>query len=230
MKKFLVFSGMLMLLNACASELGTHQIYRGSKQADSAIAKIYVPADIGVVRVDEKSLFTLLPIKDRTELHVLPGMHKISLRYRAVWDIGREDHTRITSDPVAKWLTVKAGHEYQVEHDTPKSRKSAEAYVPNFDFQIRDLSAPEGAETDVTVGSDAVAASIAAATTGMGDVSTGSTPNTTTKMENRAPDSAIITRKQSNGTARPPLDQLKYWWGQASDAERQGFRQWIERP
>ena len=229
MKKIIVLLGILVLLNACASDIGIYRAYRGPKQADSAIAKIYVPSDVNVVRVDEKSRSTLIPINNITELHVLPGAHKITLQYNAIWDTSREGHTRITSGPVAKWLTVKAGGEYRVEHDSPKSLKAAETYASNFDFQIRRLGAPAGAKTDVTAGGRAVAASIAAAPIGAPGLQTSSTPNTTAKMENRAPDSAI-TRNQSESAARPPLDELKYWWGQASDTERQGFRQWIQSP
>lgn len=219
MNKLAVLSGIILLLSACASDFGVQKLYRGPKVPDSDIAKIHVPGDIDVVRVDEKSIVTLFS-GDPTEIQVLPGEHKIVLRYYQIWEV-RNDLTKIISDPVAKTLTVQAGRSYQVEHDSPKSVTSAESYARNFDFTIREI----GSLASVQTGSSASKTPQNAAVAGAVTTVVAASPNTSDSAGSNPPN-----RSEKNAAVRPPLDQLKYWWGQASDADRQNFRRWIQSP
>lgn len=205
--RFAALAGVLMLIGACASELGVFQLYKGPKQPDSAVARIYVPGDIGVVAVDEKSIFTLL-WGDEVELQVLPGAHKITLRYYRIFE-RRENLIKVISDPVTKSLTVRAGQSYRVEHDSPETLESAEAYAQNFDYRIREIGTAPGSQAGVILAGDAVQKSTAAV---VSEVSAQPAADATT------------------ASARAPLEHLKYWWGQASDVDRRDFRRWIQSP
>lgn len=194
-------TGAVMLIGACATELGVFQLYKGPKQPDSAIARIYVPGDIGVVSVDERSVFTLLS-GDDVELQVLPGAHTVSLRYYRIFE--RADNIRkIISDPVTKSLTVRAGHLYRVEHDSPQTLETAKTHAANFDYRIREIGTSPGAPAGAIVAGEAVS---------------------------RVPNGAVAGQGQGDTAARTPLEQLKYWWGQASDGDRRNFRRWIQSP
>jgi hypothetical protein len=192
-------AGVLVLIGACATELGVFRLYKGPRQPDSAIARIYVPGDIGVVSVGERSVFTLLS-GDEVELQVLPGAHRITLRYYRIFESG-ENIRKIISDPVTKSLTVRAGHIYRVEHDSPETLRSASTYAPNFDYRIREIGTSPGAPAGAIVAGEAVS---------------------------RVPDGAVSGQGQGDTAARAPLEQLKYWWGQASDGDRRNFRRWIQ--
>lgn len=185
-------AGVLALLGACASELGVFQLYKGPRQPDSAVAKIYVPGDIGVVMVDERSVFTLLS-GDEIELQVLPGEHKITLRYHRIFETN-ENIRKIVSDPVTKSLTVRAGHRYRVEHDSPETFEGAKTYAPNFDYRIGEIGTSPRAQVGVVVAGE------------------------------------TSVQSQGDTDARTPLEQLKYWWGQASDGERRTFGRWTQSP
>jgi uncharacterized protein YccT (UPF0319 family) len=219
-------AGVLMLIGACATELGVFQLYKGPKQPDSAIARIHVPGDIGVVSVDERSVFTLLS-GDDVELRVLPGTHKISLRYYRIFESG-ENIRKIISDPVTKSLTVRAGHVYRVEHDSPETLQSATTYAPVFDYRIREIGAPPGGRAGAIVAGEAALKPSAAVAS---EVSAQPPARPTVASEvGRAPDGAVSEHRQGDTAARAPLEQLKYWWGQASDVDRRNFRRWIQSP
>lgn len=220
-------AGVLILIGACASELGVFQLYKGPRQPDSAIARIYVPGDIGVARVDERSVFTLL-WGDEVELQVLPGAHKITLRYYRIFE-SREDLRKIISDPVTKSLTVRAGRRYRVEHDSPETLESARTYAPNFDYRIREIGTSPGGQAGVIVAGEAVQKS-RAVVVGETPAQLAVQPDTVGKAVSRAPDGAVSGQSQGDIVALTPLEQLKYWWGQASDGDRQDFRRWIQSP
>ena len=220
-------AAVLLLIGACASGLGVFQLYKGPKQPDSAIARIYVPADIGVVTVDERSVFTLLS-GDQVELQVLPGAHNITLRYYRIFE-SNENIRKIISDPVTKSLTVRAGHVYRVEHNSPENLESAKTYAPDFDYRIREIGASPGGQVGVIVAGEAVPKSRAGAA-GETPGQPAARPNIVGVVVSRAPDSAVSGQSQGDTAARAPLEQLKYWWGQASDIDRQNFRRWTQSP
>lgn len=220
-------AGVLMLIGACATELGVFQLYKGPKQPDSAIARIYVPGDIGVVRVDERSVFTLLS-GDEVELQVLPGGHEITLRYYRIFESG-ESIRKIISDPVKKSLMVRAGHVYRVEHNSPETLESAKIYAPNFDYRIREVGISPGDQAGRVVAAEAVQKPAAAALA-VTAVQPPARPNIEGKAVNPVPVGAVPVQRQGDPAARGPLEQLQYWWGQASDGDRRNFRRWIQSP
>ncbi len=220
-------AGVLILMGACASGLGVFQLYKGPKQPDSAIAKIYVPGDIGVVMVGERSVFTLLS-GDEVELQVLPGAHKITLRYYRIFE-SNENIRKIISDPVTKSLTVRAGHLYRVEHNSPENLESAKTYAPDFDYRIREIGASPGGQVGVIVAGEAVPKSRAAVVS-ESPAQPAARPNIVGEVVSRAPDGAVSGQSQGDAAARAPLEQLKYWWGQASDVDRRNFRRWTQSP
>lgn len=197
LNKIIVLIGVLMLISACASNMGAVQLYKGTPQPDSAVAKIRVPLDIDVVEINGKAVSEPLLASDYVELQILPGTYSLSLRYDRIWDVGKEDHTKIKSEPVTKSLTVHAGHVYRIEHDNPETLKSAQAYVENFDYRVRDFGAKSNSAIGVIIATETI----------------------------HATDGG-----RRNRGVLAPLEQLKYWWGQANDAERQGFHEWIGRP
>jgi uncharacterized protein YccT (UPF0319 family) len=194
MKKLALLAGITLLIVGCASGADIKKMYSGAQRPDSQIAKIRVPGDLDVVRIDDRTL-TYLYSGEPVEVQLLPGRHAITLRYYEIWEV-KNDLTKVISDPVSKTLTVSAGRSYEVEHVRPASLQSAESYAPNFDFIIREVGSPVNVATDWSAGN----------VSGL--------PNQT-----------------GNGSAEgSPLARLQYWWGQASDHEREDFRGWIKAP
>lgn len=226
MKSLVIISGVVLLLSACASDFGVHKFYRGAKLPDSEITKINVPGDVDVVRVDEKLLVTLFS-GDPTELHVLPGTHRITLRYYQIWEV-RNDLIKIISDPVTIYLTVQAGHTYQVKHNSPMSVNSAETYAPNFDFTIREIGASADSQMSSVTGE--TGRSSPAVVTGAASTAIAEQANAPGYVIDREAGSSAAGRPEEKAAARPPLENLKYWWGQASNSDRQKFRRWIQSP
>ena len=218
MKTKVIVLGVVLTLGACVSDYGVHRIYDGPPLPASQIAIIKVPGDIDIDEVDGKSIITLLS-GDPSEIQVLPGTHKIGLRYFQIFD--KDDNmSKIKSHTVTKYLTAQAGRVYQVEHTSPTNLLEARKYAPHFDFTIREIggSAANQVAASEKIGPQSAPAVAAGATAAAA----------VTAQSNAGPKSDISTAGRPE--EKTTLEKLKYWWGQASDAERQNFRSWIEGP
>lgn len=116
---------------------------------------------------------------------------------------------------MTKSLTVRAGHLYRVEHNSPETLESAKTYAPNFDYGIREIGTSPGGQVGVIVAGEAVPKSKAAVMSET-PAQPAAHPNIVGEVVSRVPDGAVFDQRQGDTAARAPLEQLKYWWGQAS--------------
>jgi len=71
-----------------------------------------------------------------TELHLLPGPHRISVRYSVIWPISKDYHETVRSDPVVLELDGQAGDVYTVSYEKPRRLRQAKQFARDPVFEL----------------------------------------------------------------------------------------------
>ncbi len=245
MRRFLLLSGLFLLLTACSST--PIQLYPGAERPASEIATLRVPIEVEVYSLNGKKLDSapaILGTADR-QLQLLPGHYKLLVFYSNIWQITADEHTTVKSQPVAFDLQLQTGHTYQLDFTEAGSYNEAKQFEDHFQPWITDkktrqkivsqdsglkfggnfLQQITGQTKLVKVGKtdDAghqIIAPLAADAAATSAAATGAA----TAPPPVTPGS---TRRLPTTTPTSYLNLLKAQWNQASKAEKRAFLKWI---
>lgn len=218
---------LLALVGGCASDRAL-VLYDDTPAQQRGQASLLVPPMLDVVAVDDRPVrvraFQAVP-RERL-VFVQPGPHQLTARYSAMVDVDASRRERFTSRPVRLSFDAVAGEAYRLEYDDPWTEPGADR-PESRDVAIRLVPTAGGA-----AGKPSPKPSRAADTEAPLEPSTPSTPAIVTPATRPvAADTAPATAPTASdqpATSINPLSMLQYWWGQASEANRQEFLRGIE--
>lgn len=174
--------------------------------APAAAATLKVPANIDIVAFDgERVEIDYMPMYGQSVFKMTPGKHNIILRYSGLSDGPTFDQKQMLYSPkVELALNAEKNHEYMICYKTP-------AVDMQFDKEIKSLTVwIKDAKTKTVVCAPATAGRIVV------NKSDGGPQKQMTS----------VPAESSGVETLPPLEQLKHWWGKASERERGEFLKW----
>ena len=215
--RFILGSGLMAALIALAGCAGVRQLDTGT-QAGAASAELFVPYQFQVQAIDGTVLrenFYTFDGRDQT-LRLAPGEHELVLRYFDLIENNEDrtdDYARVLSEPITVSFTARANSQYAVTGDRPTTPSAGEAFAANPTLAIENRASGDTVSGDVAVAEPEID-TIRRGNTVFAPV--GKTPSASSDAPQPAPENA------------PPqsLQMLKYWWNNASQAERDRFEAW----
>ncbi|MBS63565.1 DUF2057 family protein [Salinisphaera sp.] len=215
--RFILGTGLMAALIALAGCAGVRQLDTGT-QAGAASAELFVPYQFQVQAIDGTVLrenFYTFDGRDQT-LRLAPGEHELVLRYFDLIENNEDrtdDYARVLSEPITVSFTARANSQYAVTGDRPTTPSAGEAFAANPTLAIENRASGDTVSGDVAVAEPEID-TIRRGNTVFAPV--GKTPSASSDAPQPAPENA------------PPqsLQMLKYWWNNASQAERDRFEAW----
>lgn len=183
---------------------------------DAAMLK--VPANIDIMTFDgERVEIDYLPMYGFNIFRMTPGKHIILLRYSGLSaDAAYDQKQMLYSPKVEVALNAEKKHEYLVRYEVP-------LVDLRFDKEIKSLTVwIEDAKTKTVVCAPVTSAAAAAKKNADEQQrQAASVPAESSGIKVLPP-----PQPSSGDDSRPPLEQLKRWWGKASASERGEFLKW----
>lgn len=215
----------LLGLSACKSQ-PTYQGYSGPAKSAAEEARVFIPREFNLVNVDGDSYIQPL-VGNGTLIKLLPGEHKIVIKYVDFWSINADTDEKVASQPMLLVFNANAGEKYRIKSQELKDVTAAKAFAKNPQVDIISESSKTSVATDVKYqledkgliaafvdsmsSNDAPKPEAAAATAGTVAAAASATDST--------------SEPRSKG--EPALEMLKYWWQKADAQQQEEFMKWI---
>ena len=193
-------------------------------------AELVVPEAFDVLQVNDAPFGASLQREKR--LTLAPGRHVIVLEYDQIFDADFGDsHDRISSKPFALVLTVTDESVLTVQDPKLTSGTDARRYAKAPTLRVFDATNrefPVQVQSVQSVGDVFVTPTAAATPAPVAAIS--ATPATlTTPATTAMPATPVTAEKGTPPASTDPLQQLQYWWQQATPEQRAAFLQQIVR-
>ena len=215
--RFILQAGLITGLIVLAGCAGVRQIDTGNTPG-AASAELFVPYQYQVQAIDGtelRSSFYSFDGRDQT-LRVAPGEHTLVLRYFDLIednDDRTDDYARVLSEPITVSFTARADSRYAVTGERPSTPSAGEAFAANPRLAIENRAS-----------GDTVSGEIAVAEPEIETIRRG---NTVFAPVGKTAAASADTPQPAPKNAPPQsLQMLKYWWNNASQAERDRFEAW----
>ncbi|GLQ33701.1 DUF2057 family protein [Litoribrevibacter albus] len=207
-----------VVLSGCLATGGPIHYYKGEPRDESKLATIILPEEIDVVAVNNRKRALPLVRGETYELKLLPGLNELVLEYDTLWELDADTHETVTSDVVMISQVLKAGDVYSISVPKFDSLSAAKQYAKNFKVDMvkkatGETVASKPARYGVmsSVPMSRVMSNLEAGVTGESEV-------VVHGSEDRAHQAAGLYS---------PLQNLRYWWKEASEQERELFEDWM---
>ena len=201
-------------------------------------AELRIPEPFNVLQVNDVSYSATLQREKRLEL--APGRHVIVLEYDQIFDADFGDsHDRIESKPFALVLTVGTESPLTVQDPQLQTGDDARRYAKAPTLRVLDAAQreltvqvlPVQAVGDAFI-SPAAAAPTPPAVMAPASAAVATYASTSMSTATPAPAPAAAAPKPvelAPPASHDPLQQLQYWWQQATPEQRAAFLQQIVR-
>ena len=190
-------------------------------------AELVVPEAFDVLQVNDAPFGASLQREKR--LTLAPGRHVIVLEYDQIFDADFGDsHDRISSKPFALVLTVTDESVLTVQDPKLTSGADARRYAKAPTLRVFDATNrefPVQVQSVQSVGDVFVTPTAAATPAPVAAISATPATLTTPAM----PATPVTAEKGTPPASTDPLQQLQYWWQQATPEQRAAFLQQIVR-
>lgn len=189
----------------------------GEHRAGLAPAVLSVPETIELMAINGERAPLVLKQRD-VKLALVPGEHRLEIRYFNLWDLDADSHEIVKSSPVVLKLSLKSGRQYQFQVPPVfESPAQAREYVRDFQPQV------------VTT---TPAVMVAAPGLKMGD--SGQAGQQRAEIQ-RAAATEVVSQAMGSGRENTEsgvlgvssIEQIKKLWIELSPSERQQFQQWV---
>jgi len=207
-----------LMMFGCVTAGGPLHYYKGDKKADDQLVTLVLPEEIDIVAVNNRKRALPLVRGKNYEVKLLPGLNELVLEYDTIWELDSDSHESVTSDVVMISHVMNAGEVYSISVPTFETLSAAKAFAENFKVELTKQSTGEkvvskpakyGVVSNVPM--SRVLSTVQAGVTGESEV-------VVHGMEDRA--------HQTPGLYSP-LKNLRYWWQEASEQERELFEDWM---
>ena len=208
-----------LLIAGCAKQRPLHA-YSGPEQPEDTLLRVEIPPTLKTLAIDEekdKPLGSLLSDGPRT-LFLLPGEHTLSVVYESVWQVTADDHEVVRSAPVTVTIDGAPGDTITLLHEDDHTLAMAREIAAQPVIRSARQRAHE-TETD----SPAIAPAVATITPAASALAI-------TEAEHLMHGAGTVSEPTSASDiagSDNALEQLKYWWQNASAEERQTFQRWV---
>ena len=209
---------LALLLNGCTSLSGPEQLVVGSAEIT-----VDVPASLEILTVNGEPVTSPSKMTGSYALLLSKGKHNLEIRYSENWNSQDEAGHFIRWQPVLLSAELVDGYHYQLEYQRPSNREQAHAWADNPQIWLEKYPNKIAASATSEQASNAVVTSKTMATP-MPEQA-----NVVERLLNKT--STAQTAKAIAGdkeTDQAVLTGLKFYWQQASDAERKQFLQWLQ--
>lgn len=214
---FLLFMSALVL-SGCITTGGPLHYYKGDKRAEHQLATVVLPEEVDIVAVNNRKRALPLVRGKTYEVKLLPGLNELVLEYDTIWELDSDTHESISSDVVIVSQVMKAGEVYSISVPKFDTLNAAKAYAKNFKVALvqkstgeQTVSKPARYGVVSNVPMNQIISNVEAGITGESDV-------VIHGLEDRT--------HQAPGLYSP-LQNLRYWWREASEQERELFEDWM---
>jgi uncharacterized protein YccT (UPF0319 family) len=201
---------MLIALTSCQSQ-PTYQAYPGSAKPAGEEARVLIPKAFNLLNVDGNS-YTQPLLGNGTVVKLLPGSHKIVIKYVDFWAADPDNDEKITSQPMLLAFDAKAGETYNISAPELKDIKAARQYAINPKVDILN-SSNQSVATDIQYQIEDKGL-IAAFVDSLSSQEPAASPPSSSSNEDA---------KQTG----PALEMLKYWWQKADAQQQEDFMKWV---
>jgi hypothetical protein len=203
---------LTFFLAGCQSQ-PTFQGYPGPAKPANEEGRVFIAKAFNLLNVDGDSYNQPL-LGNNTLVKLLPGSHKIVIKYVDYWSVGPDTDERVASQPILVAFTAKAGENYLISAPELIDAKAAMAYAKNPQVDIINKNTKTSVATDIQYqlkDKGLVAAFVDSLS-----------PDPTPASAPESPNSDISDQ------AEPALDMLKYWWQKANTQQQDDFMQWTK--
>ena len=207
------FMTLLFLgLAACQSN-PTYQAFPGPAKPADQIASVFIPKAFNLLNVDGNS-YTQPLMGNGTVVKLLPGSHKIVIKYVDFWEVTADNTERVTSQPILVAFDARAGENYYIPFTELKDVKAARAFVkdPHVDLVNKKTNTSVATDVKYQLEDKGLIAAF------MDSLSPKDTP---------APTVAEATDQETRAKGEPALEMLKYWWQKANAQQQESFMKWV---
>jgi uncharacterized protein YccT (UPF0319 family) len=218
MIRFFVLLMCGVVLSGCLATGGPIHYYKGEKRDESRLATIILPEEIDVVAVNNRKRALPLVRGETYELKLLPGLNELVLEYDTIWEIDSDTHENVVSDVVMVSQVLKAGDVYTIKVPKFDTLKAAKQFADDFKVEMveqqsgeKAVSKPARYGVASSVPMNRIISNVKAGVTGESEI-------VIHGAEDRAHQAAGLYS---------PLQNLRYWWKEASEQERELFEDWM---
>ena len=164
-----------------------------------------LPVEIDVVYYNGKNARFMTPFQPVIEYLLKPGPQLIGLRYSDLYTNTDNDNQTIKSNIVFLQFQAKPNKIYTTQFTRPVDLQAAEQYAADFQLKLFEKNAlvAESVQQNEEL------------TLGLSSLFSANPP---------AFDETDNEQQQES-----PLQQLKYWWQQASSVDKEAFEHWIDQ-
>jgi len=214
---FLLVLGVIALAG-CVTTGGPIHYYKGNPLSEAQLATVILPEEIDLVAVNNRKRALPLVRNETYEIKLLPGLNELVLEYETIWELDSDSHETVQSEVIIVSQLMKAGDVYSISVPDFKTLEEAKAFAENFEVTMIKQSTGEKVVSKKArygvvsaVPASRVVSSVKAGVTGEAEV-------VVHGVEDRAHQ---VEGKYS------PLQNLRYWWKEASEQERELFEDWM---
>ena len=161
-----------------------------------------LPVEIDVVYYNGKNTRFIAPYQPIVEYLLAPGQQTIGLRYSDIYTNSENDEQTVKSNIVFLQFQAQPNKVYTTHFLRPVNLQAAEEFAGNFHLKLFD-------------GRQLVAESVPQNE----EVASG-----LSSLFGLEP--AEVNTEHNEQEQKSPLHQLKYWWEQASSADKEAFERW----
>lgn len=206
MTRLLISVTLFTLLSACATNK-VQSFYDGDA---STAALIQSSPTVQVKYVDNDETATSF-VGQQATYKVAAGQHTLMVEYSDLFNLSTDEHEKVVSRPAKVTFTAEAGKTYQLVNPKQSTVAEAKEFAENPSFSVQDVQS--GAMVEAVV-------ELSRPRTFLTELRSAVTP-----VYEFDSDQVQHTAPITSGS--PMLEVLQSAWKNASEADREAFRNWI---
>ncbi|MFC3152152.1 DUF2057 family protein [Litoribrevibacter euphylliae] len=218
MIRLFLLSVSALVLSGCVTTGGPLHYYKGDKKADDQLVTVVLPEEVDVVAVNNRKRALPLVRGKTYQVKLLPGLNELVLEYDTIWELDSDSHENVTSDVVMVSQVMKAGEVYTISVPKFDTLNAAKTFAKNFKVELvkqstgeKVVSKPARYGVVSNVPMNQLISNVEAGVTGESEVVV----------------HGLEDRKHQAAGLYSPLQNLRYWWREASEQERELFEDWM---
>ena len=215
MIRFLISFSLLSLLAACAN-----QQVQNAYQGDASNTALIKSSGTVLIRYIDNDEVTEGFIGQEIDYRVDAGQRTLLLEYSDLFSVGPDDHEKIVSRPAKVTFVAEAGKSYKVDNPKQSGLAAAREFAEKPEFSIVDAGTGKVVSSTIE---------LSRPRTFLTQLKSAVTPVYEFESD-RVPEPQIETTAEvKTETKVTALDQLKSVWEQASEVEREAFKEWLSK-
>jgi len=202
-----------IILSACTNK-NFIPLYQDDKPIEQT-ALLTVPIQIDLIYHNKKRKNFTPPYKALVNYRLLPGEHLMGFRYQDMHTDEDNNQEVITSKAVILKFIAEPGQTYQVNYEKPNNYIAAKKLEEQFQIHL-------SSNEQLIATSTPAAENLHEESLFSGATFSKATTELFQENDIKLGESSASPEKND-----APIQHLKYWWINASEAEQRNFSQWI---